>query len=88
MKVNVHDMEIEIVGYDDYLKDFEEQALPDFAKEAESLLLETLDESEASNIEVYLEEEKTKVRKNLKFVFFIGETDGEFAYEYGSFTQE
>lgn len=88
MKVNVHDMEIEIIGYDDYLKDFEEQALPDFAKEAESLLLETLDESEASNIEVYLEEEKTKVRKNLKFVFFIGETDGEFAYEYGSFTQE
>lgn len=88
MKVNVHDMEIEIIGYDDYLKDFEEQALPDFAKEAESLLLETLDESEAVNIEVYLEEEKTKVRKNLKFVFFIGETDGEFAYEYGSFTQE
>lgn len=87
MKVNVHDMEIEIVGYDDYLKDFEEQALPDFAKEAESLLLETLDESEAVNIEVYLEEEKTKVRKNLKFVFFVGESDGEITYEYGSFTQ-
>lgn len=88
MKVNAQEMEIEIIGYDDYLKDFEEQALPDFVKEAESLLLEAMDEPEPANIEVHLEEEKTKVRKNLKFVFFVGESDGEITYEYGSFTQE
>lgn len=88
MKMNVRDMEIEVTGYDDYLKDFEEQALPEFAGEAESLLLEALDEPEPVNVEIYLEEEKTKIRKNLKFVFIPDESDCGLAYEYVSFTQE
>lgn len=91
MKFNVHDIEVEIVGYDDYLKDFDEQALPGFAGEAESLLLEEfegVDEGMPTYVEFYLEEEKTKIRKNLKFVFTLDEVDCGLVYEYSSFVQE
>lgn len=88
MVVKALGTEFVIDGYDDYLKDFEEQALPEFAKEAESLLLEALDESETYSIEVHLEAEKTKSGENLKFDFFFYTPEEGDVYVYGLFTQE
>lgn len=87
--VKANGVDFIINGYDDYLKDFEEQALPEFAGEAENLLLEELELAEMlpTYVDFYLEAEKTKIGKNLRFVFILEEM--EYAvYEYSSFVQE
>lgn len=51
-----------MVHYDEYLKDFEELALPEYKNDAESLLRGETEEysGDGETVEIYLEAEKTK----------------------------
>lgn len=61
----------EIIGFDEYLKEFEEQATAEFKNDAEAMLQSELDEKpkDGETVEIYLEAEKTKERTAVKFVF-------------------
>ena len=84
--MNVSGTDYELIGYDEYLKDFEELVLPEFKGDAESMLQRKLEEQprDGESIEIYLEEEKTKAREARIFPFCcqLSDVGLEVSYEH------
>lgn len=80
----------EVVGYDEYLKEFEEQATADFKNEAEAMLERELEEEpkDGETVEVYLEAEKTKGKAAVKFVFNCQLSEESLDLIFQHFVQE
>lgn len=76
----------EIIGYDEYEKDFEEQATEPCKSAAESMALSVFEEFTADmQCFVYLDGEQTRSHHPVRFTFDIAITDGEPLVSYAGF---
>lgn len=71
MKCTVNGTDYVMVGFSEYLDQFEMQVVPEFKGKAEELFLIELDKmpEDGEVIMVYLEAERTKWKENLVFPF-------------------
>ena len=77
----------EIIGYDEYIKDFEEQAA-EFCKTAGIRILQSVFSEFTADMEcsVYLDYEQTKVGYPIRFEFNINVEDGQVRVSYLGFS--
>lgn len=84
MQYRVCETDVEVMGYDEYVKDFEEHALPEFKGEAENMLLDALEREDRGDVVVRLEAEKTVKKVNVEFRFFFNEGSPAMQIDYSS----
>lgn len=77
----------EIVGYDEYIKDFEEQAA-EYCKTSGTRLLQSVFWKFTADMEcsVYLDYEQTKVEYPIRFEFNINVENGQIIVAYRGFS--
>ncbi|AND85537.1 hypothetical protein GTH52_01195 [Clostridium tyrobutyricum] len=77
----------EIIGYDEYIKDFEEQAA-DFCKTSGTRILQSVFSEFTADMEcsVYLDYEQTKVGYPIRFEFNINVEEGQVLVSYIGFS--
>ncbi|HIG0358614.1 TPA: hypothetical protein ACX96Z_000170 [Clostridium sporogenes] len=77
----------EIVGYDEYIKDFEEQAA-DFCKTSGTRILQSVFSEFTADMEcsVYLDYEQTKAKCPIRFEFNINVENGQIIVAYRGFS--
>ena len=86
-----HDNEYNVENYDQYVKDYEETALPDFADEAEGKFFEALEdyvEGDSGWFRIFLCKEKTKEKQAVAFGFEYSIADGERFISYREYCEE
>jgi N-methylhydantoinase B/oxoprolinase/acetone carboxylase alpha subunit len=77
----------EIVGYDEYIKDFEEQAA-EYCKTSGTRLLQSVFSEFTADMEcsVYLDYEQTKAEYPIRFEFNINVENGQIIVAYRGFS--
>lgn len=77
----------EIVGYDEYIKDFEEQAA-DFCKTSGTRILQSVFSEFTADMEcsVYLDHEQTRAEYPIRFEFDINVENGQVIVAYRGFS--
>ncbi len=81
-KVNMHD----ILGLDEYIKDFEEQVITDYKSFAISALENLLEGIDLDmGINMVINDEQTKSKRNLYFHFETSKDDGKTNVRYSGF---
>lgn len=72
--MNINGIEYKLIGFDDYLRQFEEVAKQEAVPEAESMLVEELENFEPGaneSVRVVLDGERTKTGQPVTFVFEV-----------------
>lgn len=87
MEETVYSINVEnIEGYDDYIKDFEEQA-KDYCKSSGASMLQSVFSEFTVDIQcsVFLDSEQTKAGYPIEFLFSIEVNDGRMTVSYLGF---